>query len=307
MPPSRKGSCPPPPQSKGRDRRECGCQFWLGKPLNMGALCGGGVGRGTEKEKLLLPLDGWEQRAWPWRSDDQPIFPTFPPSLISCSFHHRLPGLKALFLFCCQAQWLWLHSKAGHSDMTQKTCTGHVSTICPPPHTLPLTPWWLETSSGLETGDNYDQDSSSSLYSSYNYCRPKNNLCSKPLNNMSIFIEVKRQLWKWYTAAKSLQSCLTLCDPTDVSAPGSPVPGILQARILEWVTISFSNAWKWKLKVKSLSCVRLPATSWTAAYQAPLSIGFSRQEYWSGLSLPSLENDLNNLYLLIHPSLVAQW
>ena len=88
-------------------------------------------------------------------------------------------------------------------------------------------------------------------------------------------------------AAKSLQSCLTLYDPTDGSPPGFAVPGILQARTLEWVAIPFSNAWKWKVKVKSLSCVRLLATPWTAAYQAPLSIGFSRQEYWSGLPLPS--------------------
>ena len=86
-------------------------------------------------------------------------------------------------------------------------------------------------------------------------------------------------------AAKSLQSCLTLCDPIDSSPPGSPVPGILQARTLEWVSISFSNAWKWKVKVKSLSHVRLLATPWTAAYQAPLSMGFSRQEYWSGVPL----------------------
>ena len=84
-------------------------------------------------------------------------------------------------------------------------------------------------------------------------------------------------------AAKSLQSCPTLCDPIDGSPPGSPVPGILQARILEWVAISFSNAWKWKVKVKSLSRVRLLATPWTAAYQASPSIGFSRQEYWSGV------------------------
>ena len=88
-------------------------------------------------------------------------------------------------------------------------------------------------------------------------------------------------------AAKSLQSCPTLCDPIDGSPPGSPVPGILQARTLEWVAISFSNAWKWKVKVKSLSCVRLFATPWTAAYQAPPSMGFSRQEYWSGVPLPS--------------------
>ena len=78
------------------------------------------------------------------------------------------------------------------------------------------------------------------------------------------------------------QSCPTLCDPIDGSPPGSPVPGILQARILEWVAISFSNAWKWKVKVKSLSHVQLFATPWTAAYQAPPSMGLSSQEYWSG-------------------------
>ena len=88
-------------------------------------------------------------------------------------------------------------------------------------------------------------------------------------------------------AAKSLQLCPTLCYPRDDSPPGSPIPGILQARTLEWVAISFSNAWKWKVKVKSLSRVRLLATPWTAAYQAPPSMGFSRQEYWSGLPLPS--------------------
>ena len=88
-------------------------------------------------------------------------------------------------------------------------------------------------------------------------------------------------------AAKSLQSCPTLCDPIDGSPPGSPVPGILQARILEWVAISFSNSWKWKVNVKSLSCVRLLATPWTVAYQAPPSMGFARQEYWSGVPLPS--------------------
>ena len=84
-------------------------------------------------------------------------------------------------------------------------------------------------------------------------------------------------------AAKSLQSCLTLCDPIDGNPPGSPVPGILQAKTLECVAISFCNAWKWKVKVKSLSRVRLFATPWTAAYQAPPSMGFSRQEYWMPL------------------------
>ena len=74
--------------------------------------------------------------------------------------------------------------------------------------------------------------------------------------------------------AKSLQSCPTLCDPIESSPPGSPVPGILQARTLEWVAISFSNEWKWKVKVKSLSRVWLPATPWTAAHQAPPSMDF---------------------------------
>ena len=87
--------------------------------------------------------------------------------------------------------------------------------------------------------------------------------------------------------AKSLQSCPTLCDPIDGSPPGSTVPGILQARTLEWVAISFSKACKWKVKVKSFSRVWLFETPWTAAYQAPLSMGFSRQEYWSGVPLPS--------------------
>ena len=88
-------------------------------------------------------------------------------------------------------------------------------------------------------------------------------------------------------AANSLQSCQTLCDPIDGSPWGSAIPGILQARTLEWVAISFSSAWKWKVKVKLLIRVRLFATPWTAAYQAPLSMGFSRQEYWGGLPLPS--------------------
>ena len=88
-------------------------------------------------------------------------------------------------------------------------------------------------------------------------------------------------------AAKSSQSCLILCNPIDASPPGSSVPGILQARTLEWVTISFSNAWKWKGKVKSPSRVRLLAIPWTAAYQAPPSTGVSRQQYWSGSPVPS--------------------
>ena len=88
-------------------------------------------------------------------------------------------------------------------------------------------------------------------------------------------------------AAKSLQLCPTLCDPIDGSPPGSSIPEILQARTLKWVAISFSNAWKWKVKVKSFSRVRLLATPWTVAYQAPPSVGFSSQEYWSCLPFPS--------------------
>ena len=113
--------------------------------------------------------------------------------------------------------------------------------------------------------------------------------------------------WKWKVKVKSLflsflnctcylliyqirsvaQSCPTLCDPIDSSPSGSAIPGILQARTLKWVATSFSIAWKWKVKVKSLSCILLVATPWTEAYQAPPSMGFSRQEYWSGLPLPS--------------------
>ena len=88
-------------------------------------------------------------------------------------------------------------------------------------------------------------------------------------------------------AAKSLQLCPTLCDPRDGSPPGSPIPGILQARTLEWVASSFSNAWKRKVKAKSFSCVQLFTTPWTAARQAPPSMGSSKQEYWSGVPLPS--------------------
>ena len=97
----------------------------------------------------------------------------------------------------------------------------------------------------------------------------------------------------------SLQSCPTLCDPTDSSPPGSPVPGILQARTLEWVAISFSNAWKWKVKVRSLSRVWHSVTPWTAAYQAPPSMGFSRQEYWSGVVIYV---NPNLLIYLIYPT-----
>ena len=103
------------------------------------------------------------------------------------------------------------------------------------------------------------------------------------------------------TAAKSLHSCPTLCDTIDGSPPGSPVPGILQARTLEWVAISFSNVWKWKVKVKLLSRVPLLATPWTAAYQAPPPMGFSRQEYWSD------PTDVGNLISVPLPILNPAW
>ena len=97
-----------------------------------------------------------------------------------------------------------------------------------------------------------------------------------------------RRLWSWQNpmfaaaAAKSLQSCPTLCDPIDGSPPGSPSLGFCRQEH-EWVAISFSNAWKWKVKVKPLSRVRLLETPWSVAHQPSPSMGFSRQEYWSGV------------------------
>ena len=95
-------------------------------------------------------------------------------------------------------------------------------------------------------------------------------------------------------AAKSLQSCPTLCDPIDGSPPGSAIPGILQAITLEWVAISFSKAWKWKGKVKLLSHVWLLATPWTTAYQAPPSMAFSRQELleWVAIAFSVLSSTI---------------
>ena len=135
------------------------------------------------------------------------------------------------------------------------------------------------------------------------FCLPRNHIIQSICVSLSPLMILQKKCLQFFiskslmifintaaaaAAAKSLQSCLILCDPIDGSPRGSPVPGILQARTLEWVAISFSNAWKWKVKVKSLSRVRLWATPWTAAHQAPPSMGFSRQEYWSVLPLPSL-------------------
>ena len=111
--------------------------------------------------------------------------------------------------------------------------------------------------------------------------------CIQVCINNYILIYFYIHMYILTATANSLQSCPTLCDPRDGSPPGSPIPGILQARTLEWVAISFSNAWKWKVKGKSFSRVWLLATPWTAAYQALLSMGFARQEYWSGVPLPS--------------------
>ena len=112
-------------------------------------------------------------------------------------------------------------------------------------------------------------------------------------------IHMNRSNSRTDATAKSLQSCLTLWDPIDGSPPGSPVPGTLQARTLEWVAISFSNAWKWKVKGKSVSRVRLLATPWTTAYQASPSMGFSRQEYWSRGPLPSPNSRTERRYRLL--------
>ena len=120
------------------------------------------------------------------------------------------------------------------------------------------------------------------------------------LIRLYIFWAIKFTYFENYAAAKSLQLCPTLCDPIDGSPPGSPIPGILQARTPEWFAISFSNAWKWKVKGKSLSRVRLFVTPWTAAYQAPLSMGVSRQEYWSGVSLLSPFENYKNIQMKIN-------
>ena len=109
-----------------------------------------------------------------------------------------------------------------------------------------------------------------------------------PGKNAGVGCHFLLQCMKVKSESEVAQSCPTLCNSMDCSPPGSPVPGILQARMLEWGAISFSNAWKWKVKVKLLNRVWLLATLWTATYQAPPSMGFSRQEYWSGLPFSSL-------------------
>ena len=108
-----------------------------------------------------------------------------------------------------------------------------------------------------------------------------------PGKNTGVGCHCLLQCMKVKSESELAQSCPTLHDPMDWSPPGSPIPGILQARVLQWGAISFSNAWEWKVKVKALSCVWPSATPWTAAHQAPPSMRSSRQEYWSGVPLPS--------------------
>ena len=165
----------------------------------------------------------------------------------------------------------WKSESASHSVMSNSLW----------PHGL-NSPW---NSPGQNTG-----------YSEYWVAFPFSRGFSQPRNRTQVSCIAGRVFTSWAiresphlnaAAAKSLQSCPTLCNPVDSRPSGSPIPGSLQARTLEWVAISFSNAWKWKVKVKSLSSVWLLATPWTAAYQAPPPMGFSRQKYWSGLPLPS--------------------
>ena len=122
------------------------------------------------------------------------------------------------------------------------------------------------------------------LNSSNNHKKPWEKAWRWVIPQLGFHMRLQPQLKSWLklcqkilkcaaAAAKSLQSCPALWDSIDGSPPGSPVPGILQARTLEWVAISFSNAGKWKVKVKLLSGVRLLATPWTATHQAPLSMG----------------------------------
>ena len=170
---------------------------------------------------------------------------------------------------------------------------GGVSSLCTPlPQTLPAgapgAPWTRVQSRHPEGGVGSRHFRSPSCCISLPQQRQKKPRCVTGTSSL-IFQTLLGSVLTFGSAAaaKSLQSCPTLCDPIDGSPPGSPVPGILQARTLEWVAISFSNAWKWKVKVKPLSHVRLFVTPWTAAHQAPPSMGFSRQEYWSGLPSPS--------------------
>ena len=157
----------------------------------------------------------------------------------------------------------------------------HNNKVSQPISTVGKLRWYLEFNTDLQNTIAAALPLPSKLYASSLWLTLTHIYAEKEI------LENSLSLTTWQYAAKSLQSCPTLCDLIDGSPPGSPVPGILQARTLEWAAISFSNAWKWKVKVKSFSRVQLFATPWTTAYQAPPSMGFSRQEYWSGLPLSS--------------------
>ena len=174
------------------------------------------------------------------------------------------------------------------------TYLNRVKAIYDKPNSKHYSQWWktesipskIRNKTRVSTVTTINQPSSGSP--SYSNQRRKRNKRNPDQKRRSKALTVCRWCDTVHATAKSLQSCLTLCDPIDSSPPGSPVPGTLQARTLEWVAVSFSSSWKWKVKVKSLSRVQLLVTPWTAAYQAHPSMGFSRQEYWSGVPLPSL-------------------
>ena len=129
-----------------------------------------------------------------------------------------------------------------------------------------------------------------------------------PSGSQPFILCIYETVFLWSSAAaKLVQSCPTLWDPMDCSPPGSPVPGIPQARTLEWGAIAFSIAWKWKVKGKSLSCVWLCENPWNSAYQAPPSMGFSRQEYWSGVPSPSLSYGVHASSFLFPHFLSGSW
>ena len=158
----------------------------------------------------------------------------------------------------------------------QFICSEHISLFFPHPPSLQSSVQ-MYTHMHTHTGTLLKQKCEA-LYHQFNLLKSYVSLISSSLCKVSLSLAA---------AAKPLQSCPTLYDPIDSSPPGSPIPGILQAPTLEWVAISFSNSGKWKVKVKLLNRVWLLATPWTAAYQAPPSMGFSRQKYWSRVPLPS--------------------
>ena len=120
-----------------------------------------------------------------------------------------------------------------------------------------------------------------------------------PGKNTGVGCHFLLQCLKEKSESEVAQSCPTFSNPMDCSLPGSSVHGISQARVLEWGAISISNTWKWKVKEKSLSRVRLFATPWTAAYQAPPSMGFSRQEYWSWVPTRCYQKGMNPFMHLV--------